>query len=64
MLPKGSRAYNPAHSARDHEQKISSPHKRAKAEFSRPFGTVSVFATLPRTSYGATFSRPGKCRDS
>jgi hypothetical protein len=29
-----------------------------------PFGTVSVIRNLPRTSYGATFSRPGKRRDS
>jgi hypothetical protein len=36
----------------------ASLRSQAKAGFSRPFRTVSFFATLPRTSYGATFSCP------
>jgi hypothetical protein len=32
--------------------------------FSHLLRDCPFFVTLPRTSYGATFSRPGKCRDA
>jgi hypothetical protein len=58
MLPKGSRAYNPAHSARDHEQKIFSPTREPRLNSAVPLGLCLFLQPYPALRTGLLSAVP------